>query len=245
MDVGIWERSNGPSPENVGFVLNVAATLAQPADLSVSTSATSATATVGAPVELLSTLSNAGPGSSSAVTATDVVPAGFAISSAVSSGGTCPVAAQTVTCTIANMPAGGSGFLLITATPSASGSYTNSVSVSGPEEDPDPGNNTATASLTVSAASPRGSTQPTAKAETHCVLPSLAGASQKLAARVLPALGCKVGKVSKRHGPRSKGTVISTSPKPGTYASGRTISLVVSLGPRPKRAKKHRPRRKR
>ena len=64
---------------------------------------------------------------------------------------------------------------------------------------------------------------------TQCKVPKLNGKTLKFAKRALSAAHCKLGKVSRRKGPRSKrGKVVGQSPRAGTVKpAGTKVSLVV------------------
>ncbi len=129
-----------------------------------------------------------------------------------------------MTCTITGLPAGQSVPVEVIATPSAAGSYTNSVSIAlnAGASDPNPTNNTAAATLSVASGAPPA----------KCVVPALRAVPSGLARTVLDDLGCKV-KTAKAHSKSvRKGTVVSTNPGHGTYASGVTITLIISSGPK-------------
>jgi beta-lactam-binding protein with PASTA domain len=88
--------------------------------------------------------------------------------------------------------------------------------------DPAPSNNAASLQFTVSKAGGG-----------KCVVISLANVPLGTAKKLLPALGCKVGKVSKTSsGKVAKGSVIKTTPGSGSYAAGKSIGIVVSSGPK-------------
>jgi hypothetical protein len=207
-----------------GYTMDVAATLEVVHDAAVTTSAAPANATAGSLGLLSSTVTDAGP-SSGAITFTDTVPAGLTIDSAVAGSGSCSTTGQQVTCTISGLAPGQSAPVNIVVTPTAAKSYTNTVSVAT-ANDPNAGNNTASATFTVAAAPPAP----------KCVVPSLKRTPLSTAKRVLKLLGCKVGKTRKAHSTSvNKGLVIKTSPKAGTYPAGKTVSLTVSSGPRKKK----------
>ena len=65
-----------------------------------------------------------------------------------------------------------------------------------------------------------------------CVVPKVAGRSEKAAAKAIKKAGCKVGNVTKAHSHRvAKGKVISSHPKAGSKErSGTKVGLVVSSG---------------
>ncbi|MGB8880323.1 MAG: PASTA domain-containing protein [Solirubrobacteraceae bacterium] len=216
--------SETPLANASGYLLDVAATLApSDVDAGVTTSVGPSGATAGHPALLISTVVNNGP-ASAPITFTDQVPAGLTINSAAAGDGTCSTSGQTVTCTITGLPAGQSVPVEVIATPSAAGSYTNSVSIAlnAGASDPNPTNNTAAATLSVASGAPPA----------KCVVPALRAVPSGLARTVLNDLGCKV-KTAKAHSQSiRKGTVVSTNPGHGTYASGVTITLIISSGPK-------------
>ena len=92
-----------------------------------------------------------GPSTAANVTITDTLPAGTTASAVTASGWSCTLG-PTVTCTIASLPAGASGTIVIDATvdPAATGSLMNSATItSSGTTDPAPMNNTATSSTPV------------------------------------------------------------------------------------------------
>jgi uncharacterized repeat protein (TIGR01451 family) len=229
----------GASPP--GYRVNVAATLApatlSPAlfDAAVSMTAAPSSATVGQPALFEATVSNNGP-ASAPITFTDPVPSGLTVDFAGASAGSCTTTAagNLVTCTIPALDAGGSAKVGIVVTPTAPQTYANTASVSGPDgfTDTNTANNSASASLTVSAPA----------AAPKCVVPKLKGVSVGLAKSVLGSLGCRAGKSKKAHSKAvPKGQVIGTSPGPGTYAAHTVIALKVSSGPAPR---KHKPKKR-
>jgi Domain of unknown function DUF11/PASTA domain len=214
----------GNSP--AGYTMDVAATLETEQDAAVTTSAAPANATAGSFAVLSSTVTNAGP-SSGPITFSDAVPAGLTINSVVAGSGSCSTTGQQVTCTISGLAPGQSAPVIVVVTPTAAKSYANTVSIAV-ANDHNAANNTASATLTVSAARPAP----------KCVVPSLKRTPLSTAKRVLKLLGCKVGKTRKAHSTSvHKGLVVKTSPKAGTYPAGKTVRLTVSSGPRKK--KKH------
>jgi hypothetical protein len=228
----LGEITNGGTPTSgPGFTLNLSATLVSREDAGVTTTAPLPNPSVGAASLLASTVSDVGPGSSP-ITFTDDVPTGLQIDSVVAGSGTCAVSGQQVTCTISGLAPGQSAPVDIVVTPGAAGSYPNAVTVNPPTgiTDPNPANNTASATLAVPAP-PAPAAPPTAK----CVVPALRGIPAAFARRVLGLLGCTVGKVSKVHSRVAKGAVVSASPGAGTYAAGKVVALQVSSGPKPTR----------
>jgi serine/threonine-protein kinase len=73
---------------------------------------------------------------------------------------------------------------------------------------------------------------------TKCVVTSLAKLPLGTAKKLLTTLNCKVGKVTKASSSAvAKGNVIKTSPGNGSYATGTSITIVESSGPKPKKKK--------
>ena len=207
-----------------GEVLNLAVTLAQQQDVSVSASAGPAGATAGTLAQLSASVTNQGP-ATEPIDVADTVPAGLAISSAVAGGGSCTIAGQRVTCTVTGLAVGASAAVVITVVPKAAGVYPNTVTVASiaGEPDPTPADNTATTRLSVSSQS--------GSAPRRCVVPSLTGTPAAVAKRVLALLGCAAGRQTRLASRKvPKGAVISTRPGPGRYPVGRIVSLRVSSG---------------
>jgi uncharacterized repeat protein (TIGR01451 family) len=205
--------------------LNLAATVAPLIyDAGVSLSAGPSDAVVGQPAVLTATLTNHGP-LAGPITFTDVVPNGLTIQAASIGSGTCTTntGLGLVTCTSNGLAVGQSGTVVIVVTPTAAQTYTDRGGVSLPDgaTDPNPANNNASTTLRVTKAG----------APTKCAVPKLGGASVAVAKRVLPLLGCKVGKTHKVHSKSvAKGLLVGTSPGAGSYPLGKVIALKVSSG---------------
>lgn len=90
---------------------------------------------------------NDGPSPATGVVLTDTLPAGFGFIAATTTTGSCSQFNGTVTCNLGNLT--DSATVTITARPTAPGTFTNTVGVSGNESDPNPGDNTASATTTV------------------------------------------------------------------------------------------------
>jgi hypothetical protein len=212
-------------------LLDVAVTLSPGSeDAAVSTTAGPSNAVVNNEAVLSSTVTNNGP-FGGPTTFTDAVPTGLTIDAVAAAGGTCDTAGQVVTCTIPNLAVGASAPVEIIVTPAAAKSYENTVSVAdaGGATDPNPANNSASATLVVGA--------PAVAAARACVATDLKGLSEKVVKRLLPSLGCKVGKIKKATSKTvAKGDVISLTPRSGSHAAGTKVALTVSSG-KPK--KKH------
>lgn len=199
-------------------------------DVGVTTSASPLNATAGYPALLSSVVSNAGP-TTSDITFTDHVPAGLTIESVTVGSGACSTSGQVVTCKITGLSTGQSAAANIIVTPGTAGSYTNSVSAEPAPGVPEtnPANNSASATLHVAAV-------PAVAPPAKCVVPNLKGTPVTVAEHVLSLLNCKVGKVRHAHSKHvRKGTVVKTSPKPGTYTAHEVVLLQVSSGPKKKK----------
>lgn len=212
-------------------VLNVSATVAQTEDLGVTSFAGPSNATAQLPALLSSTVTEVGPGGAPA-TFVDHVPAGVTIDAVAAGLGTCTTSAQTVTCTINGLTTDQSVPVDVIVTPTAGGSYTNTVSISSPFPDPNPANNHASATLTVG----------TAVSNQMCVVPRLGDTSSKVAGTVLKDLGCKVATTHAHSRSVHKGNVIKTMPGPGTHPFGTTVRVEVSSGPKKRKHRRHRAR---
>ena len=78
-------------------------------------------------------------------------------------------------------------------------------------------------------------------ASTKCVVAGLGNVPLGTAKKLLAALNCKVGKVTKTFSSNvAKGNVIKTTPGSGAFAAGQKIAIVESSGPKPK---KHKPKK--
>ena len=202
-------------------------------DVAVSTTTGPNNPVVGSEALLSSSVTNDGP-IAGPTTFTDAVPAGLAIDAVAAAGGTCATAGQTVTCSFAGLAVGASAPVEIVVTPGAAQSYSNTVSVADADgaTDPNPANNSATAVLLSAAAAP-------ASLPRACVAANLKGLSEKVVKRLLPSLGCRLGKVKKAGSKTvAKGDVISLNPGSGSHPAGTKVTLTVSSG-KPKARRKH------
>jgi hypothetical protein len=222
----------GTTTDTPSAEINLGATLG-PLTEDAALSLSASNATVGLPAVLTATVTNHGP-LNGPITFTDPVPSGLSVDLAATSSGSCSTnaAVNLVTCTLTGIPAGQSANVAIVVTPKAAHSYTDSGTVADGTSviDPNPANNNASTTMKVAAAG----------APTKCVVPKLSGTPESVATKVLPLLGCKVGKVKKATSKSvAKGDVISTAPGAGSYAVGKSIGITVSSGkPKPKQKKK-------
>jgi uncharacterized repeat protein (TIGR01451 family) len=214
------------------WVIDLAVTLAQQQDAAVSATAGPSGAIAGDLAQLSATVTNDGPATES-ITFSDTVPSGLAIQSSVAGSGSCSIAGQSVSCTLTGLPAGASAPVVITVLPGVAGQYANTVSVAttAGEPDPTPGDNIAHATLSVAAGSGAGKIQ--------CVVPVLARTPLAVAKHVLKLLHCRAGRVTKKSSRKvSKGEVIGTRPRAGSYSPGKAVAITESSGPPRRRARR-------
>lgn len=215
-------------------LLNVEVDLVQSSDVGVVSSATPATINAGGVGFLSFAVSNDGP-SAGTVTLVDSVPAGLSVLAAFVGSGTCTAVGQDVTCSTGALAPGSStpaGVVVFAAGP---GAFSNTGAVTSSIADPNPANNSATATLTVNPLSRSAAPQ--------CRVVTLKSVPLPEAKAVLKALGCAIGKVRKRSSTKiPKGEVISTSPGPSLWPAGTRVNLVQSSGkPAPKKHKRRKP----
>ena len=117
------------------------------ADLSVVKAASSPTYTSGQQITFTITVTNAGPGPASAVTVTDILPAGttFVSSSAGCTGTT------TVSCNLGTLASGANASVSIVVTATGTSAITNTASVASAATDPASGNDTGSVTITAAA----------------------------------------------------------------------------------------------
>jgi uncharacterized repeat protein (TIGR01451 family) len=177
-------------------------TLTAVADLLISKTDGSASATPGSPISYTITASNAGPSNANGATVADTLPA--AITGATwtcmgAGGGTCPATGSGNISATVNLPAGASVTFVVTGTVSASAtgtlSNTATVAVPGGVTDPTPGNNSATDTDTLSASADLLITKTDGNASatpgspiTYTITASNAGPSDAPGATVVDAL---------------------------------------------------------
>ena len=96
------------------------------------------------------TVKNNGPDAATGVTATDPLPGNTGNGTASTTQGTCSISKATVTCDLGTIANGGTVTITINVKPTKKGQITNTVSISSASPpDPNPGNNTASATTTV------------------------------------------------------------------------------------------------
>jgi uncharacterized repeat protein (TIGR01451 family)/CSLREA domain-containing protein len=105
---------------------------------------------VGTPLTYTLAVSNSGPNTATAVTVTDVLPAGVVYGGISGSGWNCGHAGGVVTCTLPTLAVGAAPNIIITViAPERAGSITNSASITSATADPNTANNTDTESTRV------------------------------------------------------------------------------------------------
>ncbi len=217
------------------YRVNISAELNQDEDAGLSEIVSPASITAGGVGIYRMKVSNGGP-VDGPITFVDTVPAGVNLLAAVAGSGSCSVSGQVVTCTVTEKTAESSEVDIAVAAPTA-GSFTNGGAVVA-TGDPNPANNSASATLTVTA--------PPAAPAPACKLVALTGYPLSLAKLVIPALNCTLGKTTSEHSKKiHKGLVIKTTPASGTSAPGGTkVNIVYSSGPPKKKSSAKKPAKK-
>jgi uncharacterized repeat protein (TIGR01451 family) len=124
------------------------------ADVAVVANRSDAQGTAGANVTYRFDVRNGGPSASGATLQTGV-PSGAAFVSASASQGSCSGTAN-VTCNLGQLTSGATGAVTFVVRPSAAGNLTASASVTSAVTDPNPSNNSASASATIAAPATQG-----------------------------------------------------------------------------------------
>jgi uncharacterized repeat protein (TIGR01451 family) len=132
------------------------------ADLSLTKSASVANTTVGGSITYTIKVTNAGPSAAGNVTVSDPLPANVSLVSSTATQGSC-TGSSTVSCNLGTLESGASATLTLTVTANAAGTAANTASVEGDVVDPNPANNSASASTVIAAPvakTPSGTTAP-------------------------------------------------------------------------------------
>jgi len=124
-----------------------------PADLSVTKTDAPDPVAAGDFLNYTITVTNNGADFATGVAVSDAVPAGATFVSATPSQGNCS-GVTTVNCQLGTLFPGASATVILTVTPDAAGTLTNTATVSGTQPDPNTANNSATATTTVNAGGP-------------------------------------------------------------------------------------------
>ena len=121
------------------------------ADLSIIKSDSPDPVAAGSNLSYTLTVANAGPLDATGVTVTDTLPAGETLVSSSPGSPTCIESSGTLSCALGTLTSGTTATIEVqlAVDPSTRGSLTNTVSVAGNETDPDPANDTSTATTSV------------------------------------------------------------------------------------------------
>jgi uncharacterized repeat protein (TIGR01451 family) len=119
------------------------------ADLSVTKADSSDPARIGRPLTYTVIVANGGPVRATRVQLTDVLPPGVRFVAVTATDGACAESGGTVTCTIRSLPVGTTATVTIVVRPTRTGTITNTAELTGRHTDPNPANNTAVESTTV------------------------------------------------------------------------------------------------
>jgi uncharacterized repeat protein (TIGR01451 family) len=92
---------------------------------------------------------NAGPSTATGVTVMDQLPAGLTYNASYTTQGSCTQAAGKVTCNLGTLNKNKTAYVAIRVTPTHTGAFTNTATVSGNETDPNPANNKSSVTITV------------------------------------------------------------------------------------------------
>jgi uncharacterized repeat protein (TIGR01451 family) len=136
-----------------GATVNVSGT-ASAADLRVTLSASPSPVDVNSTLTYSVTVSNSGPDAATNVRLQGTVPAAMTYGSATASQGSCTLSGGVVSCSLGSLNAGASATASLNMTPTASGTVSYTVTVSGDESDPNAANNSASVTTTVNPAAP-------------------------------------------------------------------------------------------
>ncbi len=128
------------SSDSDDFTQNYTYTTELTTDLSITKVANNATPNVGDNVTFTITATNNGPSDATGVVVNEALPSGYTLVSATPSTGTYTAPNWT----IGNLSNGASTTMTVVALVNASGTYANTVTISGNEPDPDPTDNTDT-----------------------------------------------------------------------------------------------------
>ncbi|MFH7018275.1 Ig-like domain-containing protein, partial [Flavobacterium sp. FlaQc-47] len=136
---------SGNDPDTNSANNTATATPVVQSNLSVTKTASTGTHDVGTNVTFTITASNAGPSNATGVKVSDALPAGYTFVSATPSTGTWLAPDWT----IGNLGNGATATLSIVAKVNATGSYANTASITGTQNDPTPGNNSGSVTPTI------------------------------------------------------------------------------------------------
>jgi uncharacterized repeat protein (TIGR01451 family) len=138
-----------PNTANNSSALATPVTGSTAADLSVTQVATPNPVIQGFPVTYTATTTNNGPNDTAGAMLTEVLPLNVAFSGASASQGSCANASGTVPCNLGTLLSGGTATATIVGTTTAAGTGTATATATSLVTDPNPANNSATATVSV------------------------------------------------------------------------------------------------
>ncbi|MFJ4681797.1 hypothetical protein [Streptomyces sp. NPDC088789] len=142
-----YENRLGATPESLTVTSDPVVTDVEPAaDLTVAKAADATTVTVGQTVTYRITVRNTGPNQATGVTVTDRLPDGLVFLSADGAGDYDPTTGRW---TVGDLADGATAGLVLRAKATTTGLIHNTATATGNEKDPDPGDNTDTATVCV------------------------------------------------------------------------------------------------
>jgi uncharacterized repeat protein (TIGR01451 family) len=125
---------------------------ANSADLSITKTGPIASVPAGGGFNYILTVLNSGPGQATNVTATDALPSAVTFVSASATQGSCSNKKGTLTCKVGTLASGATATITIGVKAGAAGQVSNTATVAAGQTDPDPSNNSATATTMVTPA---------------------------------------------------------------------------------------------
>ena len=149
--------------------------VARTANLSIDKSVTATTAFIGGTIDWVLLVTNHGPDTATNVVISDALPPAFTVSSVTASGVSCSTTAQTVECTTATLANGASAIITVRANVvgPVSQSITNTATVGSGATDPDPRDNTDSATVPVAEAASSPPVPPPANPGVRAAEPQL------------------------------------------------------------------------
>ena len=140
-------------PDQTNNDASASAIVLTPADLAIAISDAPDPVAAGGTLTYTISVTNGGPGASTALTVLDSLPAGVGYVNASGPGWSCSAMTGTVTCLAASLAASASSSItLVTTAPGSGGTVSNTASVSAMTPDGNQANNAATTSTTINAA---------------------------------------------------------------------------------------------
>jgi uncharacterized repeat protein (TIGR01451 family) len=148
--------STTPDPDHSNNSASADTPIPPQADLEIQKTASLQTVTAGGQVSYTLVVNNNGPHDATGVTVTDPLPPQLSVLSAMPSQGSCSTS-NGVVCALGAIAKGGSAQILVTASvaASASSALINTAHVTGDQTDPDPSNNSSSATIAVTPLTPQ------------------------------------------------------------------------------------------